>query len=106
MAEVHRELAAHYELFYVRVDVLPALAAPAYLQGHVHGRDVPIVEVLAHMRDVVRLRLVAVLDVGAKPVLYKVFEYPLRLARTASEEVTQGLDAPVQVHAAKSFLHV
>src|SRR5215212_11201567 len=73
MAKVHRKLAAYDQLFEVRVEVFLWRAGVLDLQRHVYGRDVAVVQVLAHVRDVVGLGLVAVLDVGTESTLQEMF---------------------------------
>src|SRR5918998_2337268 len=69
MAKVHRKFAAYDQLFEVRVEVFLRRVGVLDLQRHVYGRDVAVVQILAHVRDVVGLRLVAVLYIGVEPTL-------------------------------------
>ena len=67
-------------------------------QRHVYGRDVAVVQVLAHVRDVVGLGLVAVLDIGIEAVLYEVFENLFRCFGPAPVEMAHRSHASVELH--------
>ncbi len=95
--EVEGELAAHDKLLEKGVRVLAAAGVPR-LQGQPDRGDVPVVQVLAHVGDVIGLGLVAVPDVVVEAPLKEAAEDPLRLGVSAPVQVAQAARAPVEVH--------
>src|SRR5215208_7991668 len=63
-------------------------------------------EILAHVRDVVDLGLVAVLGVDGEAVFEKAAQYLLRLRGSSPVYVALGLDAPVEIHAVQDAFYV
>src|SRR5215211_354854 len=106
MAEVHREFTAHDHLFEVRIHVILRTARPPDLQCHVYRGDVPVVEILAHVRDVVGLRLVAMHYVGFKSSLNELIKNSLRLRSAALIKAAYRRDAPVKLHTIENGVYV
>src|SRR5215217_5981808 len=106
MAEIHREFTAHDHLFKVRIHVILRTARPPNLQCHVYWGDVPEVEILAHVRDVVGLRLIAMLYVGFKPSLDELIKDSFRLRSATLIKAAYRSDAPVKLHTIENGVYV
>ena len=82
-----------------------ALGSPG-LEGEPDRGDVPEVQILAHVRDVVGLRLVAVRVVVTEALFQKAAEDLLGLRVAPLVQVAEGADATVEVHPVEDLLYI